>query len=102
MISGAGLCWQHVGGVGSTTTTTTTTTTVVNASLSCEEHLLGPFGAHVHSQQMFTVNPQFIYYAIITIMFNNSISNQLLFINLYLICQSIGFFFNNLLLVTFL
>ena len=23
MISGAGLCWQHVGGVGSTTTTTT-------------------------------------------------------------------------------
>ena len=24
MISGAGLCWQHVGGVGSTTTTTTT------------------------------------------------------------------------------
>ena len=25
MISGAGLCWQHVGGVGSTTTTTTTT-----------------------------------------------------------------------------
>ena len=22
MISGAGLCWQHVGGVGSTTTTT--------------------------------------------------------------------------------
>ena len=23
--SGAGLCWQHVGGVGSTTTTTTTT-----------------------------------------------------------------------------
>ena len=26
MISGAGLCWQHVGGVGSTTTTTTTTT----------------------------------------------------------------------------
>ena len=25
MISGAGPCWQHVGGVGSTTTTTTTT-----------------------------------------------------------------------------
>ena len=25
MISGAGLCWQHVGGVGSTTTTTTFT-----------------------------------------------------------------------------
>ena len=23
MISGDGLCWQHVGGVGSTTTTTT-------------------------------------------------------------------------------
>ena len=29
MISGAGLCWQHVGGVGSTTTTTTTTIVVV-------------------------------------------------------------------------
>ena len=25
MISGAGLCWQHVGGVGSTTTTTAET-----------------------------------------------------------------------------
>ena len=25
MISGAGLCWQHVGGVGSTTTTTLST-----------------------------------------------------------------------------
>ena len=29
MISGAGLCWQHVGGVGSTTTTTTTETVEV-------------------------------------------------------------------------
>ena len=30
MISGAGLCWQHVGGVGSTTTTTTTITLVLS------------------------------------------------------------------------
>ena len=28
MISGAGLCWQHIGGVGSTTTTTTTMTSM--------------------------------------------------------------------------
>ena len=30
MISGAGLCWQHVGGVGSTTTTTVKTKDVEN------------------------------------------------------------------------
>ena len=32
MISGAGLCWQHVGGVGSTTTTTTSTPTTRTTS----------------------------------------------------------------------
>ena len=30
MISGAGLCWQHVGGVGSTTTTT-----------ACDDRIIG-------------------------------------------------------------
>ena len=30
--SGAGLCWQHVGGVGSTTTTTTPTQCIVNSN----------------------------------------------------------------------
>ena len=34
MISGAGLCWQHVGGVGSTTTTTTTTSVRQNTNNS--------------------------------------------------------------------
>ena len=41
MISGAGLCWQHVGGVGSTTTTTTTRKT---QSYARKKSLLGKVG----------------------------------------------------------
>ena len=43
MISGAGLCWQHVGGVGSTTTTTTTKSSLTLFTPDTHEH-------HKHSQ----------------------------------------------------
>ena len=39
MISGAGLCWQHVGGVGSTTTTTTTEKALTEL-LNCPSEML--------------------------------------------------------------
>ena len=43
MISGAGLCWQHVGGVGSTTTTTASNIDVFN-----DNQLVTPYIAPWH------------------------------------------------------
>ena len=58
MISGAGLCWQHVGGVGSTTTTTTTTTYILplNAHLKLHSSQLRQKSQHpTHPLHKFTV-----------------------------------------------
>ena len=77
MISGAGLCWQHVGGVGSTTTTTTCCHVVNTLTMFSLSYVLSPY-VMLAFIMLFCVLYSVMFYSSFSSFFNQSINQCLI------------------------